>query len=444
MNVNDGKSTQTESDRIIVYVSFDRFPSSKGAATHIDAFIRALGGSFGNVSLITIPPVVEEVESRVPAEPKTPKTATTAGPEDVNPYLFAPGVMHHPLPAIGGNLFERVLNYRTRMLHWWRYNLPTDRKPDVVHVRSIYEGYPIACRKSEFCRHFVFEVNGLPSIELKYHYPNVADDRELLAKLRHQEETCLRAADLIITVSHVNAEHLRQRGADPTRIRVIPNGVDLERFTFQPPRPWDDREVNLLYAGTMASWQGVYSAIEALALYRRDFPARLKLVGLVRLWQRKQLTNRAYELGVLPNIEFCNSVDKATLLELHHQADVVLAPLTSNDRNCDQGCCPLKVLEAMASGTPLIASDLPVVRELTSDLETMLVKPGSGKAIKDAMLRLRQDHVLAGNLSRFARKRVEQDFGWTRAQTALVDAYEELFADNRSNTIRKASPSRSA
>ena len=52
------------------------------------------------------------------------------------------------------------------------------RKVDVVHVRSIYEGYPLAKRKKDVCDFFVHEVNGLPSIELKYHYPEVDEDDE--------------------------------------------------------------------------------------------------------------------------------------------------------------------------------------------------------------------------------------------------------------------------
>ena len=115
-------------------------------------------------------------------------------------------------------------------------------------------------------------------------------------------------------------------------------------------------------------------------------------------------------------------------MALHHSADVVVAPLTRNDRNLVQGCCPLKVLEAMACGTPLIASDLPVVRELVSDNEAILVRAGSGKAIKDGMLRLRANTELGTRLSRAARERVEREFSWSRAQSSLIKAYEEMAA----------------
>ena len=107
------------------------------------------------------------------------------------------------------------------------------RKFPIVHFRSIFEGHPIARHKSQHGGKLVFEVNGLPSIELKYHYPAVADDRDLIEKLITQEQICIEAADLLVTVSEVTANHLISRGADPARIRVIPNGVDLTIFQYQ-------------------------------------------------------------------------------------------------------------------------------------------------------------------------------------------------------------------
>ena len=130
---------------------------------------------------------------------------------------------------------------------------------------------------------------------------------------------------------------------------------------------------------------------------------------------------------VVEFVELLGSVSKPELCELYHAADVVVAPLTRNDRNCDQGCSPLKVLEALAAGTPLIVSDLEVVRELCRDNEeALLVRAGSGKAIKDAMLRLREDGDTGARLSVNGRRHVEQKFGWETAQQALIGLYHEV------------------
>ena len=412
------------------------FRHQKGAATHIDAFVTALGQRFGSVDLLTIQSEASELAADGLFRKQSSQSVSPCdlGGMSTTPSWAADGVMHHPLQTHGENLFERVLCFRSQSWNWWRRRFGEQNTIlPIVHFRSIFEGYPIARQKEKFCGKLVFEVNGLPSIELKYRYPSVADDAELQRKLLWQEQVCLDAADLILTVSRVNAEHLIQRGVREDRICVIPNGVDLEVFRYESPHtlpedgPTNDRAMRMLYSGTMSAWQGVSVAIEALRLARRDFPATLTLVGPARPHQRRDLLDLAFELGVGDAIRLLEPVSKQALATLHREADVVVAPLTLNDRNLVQGCCPLKVLEAMASGTPLVASDIPVVRELVSnDVEGLLVRPGSAKAIKDGLLRLRSEEGLASRLSSGARARVERDFAWRRAQADLVHTYEEL------------------
>lgn len=401
----------------LIYASFDRFPAPKGAATHIRAFVDALSLQFDAVELVTVAASSAHGFADPsngfadPARPVCPATATF--------HHLPATVQHTPLPALGATLIERVLHFREQLRAFWR-----NRRPDVAHVRSIFEGYPIARDKPQWCDRLVFEVNGLPSVELKYHYPRVADDRELMAKLYAQEQCCLAAADLVLTVSRVNAAYLRSRGVPLAKLRVIPNGVDPELFDYQPPRAWDDREVRFLYSGTLSPWQGVGTAIEALALYRRDAPARLAIVGDARPGQRESLRKLAKRLGVLSSVDFPEPATQAELAGWHHASDAVLAPLIPNDRNLVQGCCPLKVLEAMASGTPLVASGLPVVTALARpEVDALIVRPGSAKAIKDALSRLRSDAGLAMRISLAARARIESRFTWRIAGHRLRKAY---------------------
>ena len=135
----------------IIYVSFDRFPAPKGAATHISYFTQALGREYSSVDLVTL-----------------------MGHDDFDSPK-APGVTHHPLPAIGENMITRAIAFRAELGLWWK-----ERKANVIHVRSIYEGYPIAIRKKQLCEYFIYEANGFPSVELKFHHPNVDNDDVLL------------------------------------------------------------------------------------------------------------------------------------------------------------------------------------------------------------------------------------------------------------------------
>ncbi|HEY9880962.1 MAG TPA: glycosyltransferase family 4 protein [Leptolyngbyaceae cyanobacterium] len=385
----------------VAYLSFDTVPAPKGAATHIEAFVKALGITMGPVQLVTV--------------------ASSTEMEEASRW---PGVYHTALPALGKTLIDRVMDFRQRLWYWLQ-----GRHFEVIHVRSIFEGFPIALNREQFCRHLVFEVNGLPSIELKYRYPQVADDWELMHKLRSQEHLCLHTATQVITPSPITRDYLIQAYGVPTeKITVIPNGVDLEMITYQPPavtNPLDP--LQMLYFGTLSAWQGVSLALEALALYCRDFEAELTVIGPARSDQINALKKLAIRWQVADRLHILPPLSQAELVQYFHKADAIAAPLTANDRNLLQGCCPLKVLEGMASGTPVITSDLPVVAALgTPETHFLTAPPGSAKGIKDAMVRLRQDTELRQRLSQQARQQIEQHFTWEQAGAQLVAVYKQM------------------
>ena len=346
------------------YLSFDTVPAPKGAATHITAFARALASAFGRVDLVTVGTAESHTERW-------------------------PGVCHTELTALGRSLIDRVLHFRKHLERWL-----STRSFDIVQFRSIFEGMPLL--RLDPRPRLIFEVNGLPSIELKYRYPRAADDRVLMGKIVAQEQACLAAADRIVTPSSVTAQYLERRRVDPAKIHVIPNGVDTGLFhPCEAPRT----EVRLLYFGTLASWQGVDLAERAAAL-------------------------SGASLGIFGGE---TSVSQELLVQELHRSFAVLAPLTLNDRNLLQGCCPLKILEGMAAGVPVIASDLPVVRELGEhDRHFLLVKPNSVDQIAAAVVRLREDQALWCSLATNGRARVLEKFTWERAARELVNAYDLL------------------
>lgn len=386
----------------LAYICFDVVPAPKGASTHIEAFTQTLASQVGNLYLITVSPTSEVIH-------------------DSNRW---PGVTHIAFPALGKTLIDRVLSFRQQLGHWL-----DGQQFDCIHIRSIYEGFPIAFNKQQWCKFLIFEVNGLPSIELKYRYPHVADDRELMQKLLIQEQQCLDVADLILTPSHVTQAYLITRHVPANKIRVIPNGVDLATFSYHAPSSEPELSpMRWLYFGTLSAWQGIAIAIDALSLYSRDYAANLTVIGSGRPSQITALQKLASKLGVVDRLHLLDPLPQAELASYLHQADVIVAPLTANDRNLVQGCCPLKVLEGMASGTPVITSDLPVVNELGDNgVHFLAVKPGSAKAIKDAMLLLRNNPPLRHRLASAARQHIEHYYTWNKAGNALVNAYTALW-----------------
>ncbi len=386
-----------------LYLSFDTVPAPKGAAVHIEAFVRALAQGFGRLDLITVSPTSQSIHT---------------------PHRW-PGVDHRELPALGATVINRALHFRRLLQAHLR-----DQRYQTIQFRSIFEGFPIACEKERYCNSLIFEVNGLPSVELKYRHPRIVEDGILMHKLIAQEQVCLEAADRIITPSSVTAQYLQGRGIPGERIVVIPNGVDLERFTYRAPLdrdPQSHADMRLVYFGTLSSWQGIELGIRALAGLQGELPLELWIIGPGRTQQRRALLRLARKLQVEDQVHSLGALSQADLVDHLHQADGILAPLPLNDRNWVQGCCPLKVLEGMAVGVPVISTDLPVVRALgDTDRHFLLVRPGSVEALQQAILRLYHDRDLRIRLAQQARQQIEQGFSWIHAGTQLVDLYRDL------------------
>jgi glycosyltransferase involved in cell wall biosynthesis len=104
-----------------------------------------------------------------------------------------------------------------------------------------------------------------------------------------------------------------------------------------------------------------------------------------------------------------------------------LAPLRDCSRNVSQGCAPLKVLESMASGVPVLASDLPVVRELMDDGEQgLLAAPDRPGELARTVRTLIDFPERAAAMGAAGRARVADRFSWTASTAALNEVYASL------------------
>jgi glycosyltransferase involved in cell wall biosynthesis len=271
-------------------------------------------------------------------------------------------------------------------------------------------------------------VNGLPSIELKYHYPGI--DSNLLTKIKEQEIATLHLSDAIICPSNVTRDYIASLGLNPKLVSVIPNGVSPSDFTPSPLPRRDGRVPVLLYIGTLADWQGLDVVLRSLPKILEQQTIRLHIVGRGRSRQRKLLSKQIRKLGVEGSVIVQPAVSHHEVPALIAESDICLAPLGLNDRNVTQGACPIKVLEYMASSRPLIASNLPIVRELVrEDMDALLFSPTDPDDLARQVLRLLNDYDLSKRLADSATERALTKFTWHEAQKKLVKVYRKLLSD---------------
>ena len=382
----------------ILYTAFDIVPSPKGASTHILHNLRGLVNTGYKVHLIT------PNDGLLPPEDTIEGAQVTRISQDLSQNFLARAV------HFGKSVFAHLA------LH-----------PDyeVVHFRNVWDGFHIAHNKKKLGYKTLFEVNGLPSIELKYHYPGM--DSTLLAKIKEQEIATLHLSDAIICPSNVTRDYIASLGLSRKLVTVIPNGVSPSDFSATPLPTRDGRVPVLLYICTLADWQGLDIVIKSLPKILEGQAVKLHIVGRGRSRQRKMLAKQIRKLGLDEHVIVQPAVPHHEIPALVAQADICVAPLGLNDRNVTQGACPIKVLEYMAAGRPLLASNMPIVRELVrEDVDGLLFSPNDPNDLARQAGVLLRDIELSKRLAESAAAHVREKFTWHESQKKLVKVYERL------------------
>jgi glycogen synthase len=186
-------------------------------------------------------------------------------------------------------------------------------------------------------------------------------------------------------------DHTRERAGlnGGLRVEVAHAGVDLSLYAPEPaPSPWRWR---LLYAGRIDASEGIATAIEALA--RLPASAHLSLVGQGEENDVRALRARARELGVAGRVTFEDPPGQADLARDYASADVLVFPVTSAEG------WRLVPLEAMASGTPVVATGSGGWGEYLEDERNCLLHPpGNADALAAAVERIASDDDLRARL----------------------------------------------
>ena len=375
-----------------LYAAFDRFPTRKGAATHIARFAPCLFEHAGGGLLYVM------------GDATLPAHQLEDGIE----------ILRYSLPV--ENLLERAAGFGAYLGHVLDEAAPSMR---IAHFRDPWSGVPILSRAHSYAT--VFEVNALPSIELPHAYPGIAP--RTLEKLRAAETFCLDACDAIVTPSDTTRRLLESLGVPAGKITVVPNGADLPEACARPP----EAPANyLIYFGALQTWQGVDTLLRAFALLA-DLDLSLVICGSLRSREARRMQRFAERLGVNERMVWRWELPTAQLQPWLAHAQLSLAPLRECARNVTQGCAPLKILESMAAGVPVIASDLPPVRELIRDgMEGRLVPPDRPAELARAIRVLMAYPDRRRALGDKARARVAAQYTWERSLHALRGVYEHV------------------
>ena len=228
-------------------------------------------------------------------------------------------------------------------------------------------------------------------------------------------------AAAVVTVSRFNAGHLRTvYGPAAARVHCVYNGLDLDEFEYAPP---DSRPPRIVAVGRLVEKKGFAFLVEACALLaRRGRTVACEIVGAGPL--EPELRETIAGLGVVETVRLLGPRPQHELAAHVQGAAVLAAPcVVAADGNADG--LPTVLLEAMAFGTPCVATDVTGIPELVRDGETgLLVPQRDPAALADALERLLDDPALRLRLAANGRALVEERFDVHRNAARIREFFQ--------------------
>ncbi|MBU9888722.1 MAG: glycosyltransferase family 4 protein [Candidatus Omnitrophica bacterium] len=247
-------------------------------------------------------------------------------------------------------------------------------------------------------------------------------------------ERCLPLlADSMSVASEALKRLALRRGARKEKVVMVPVGGDLQQF--RPDRlPGGVRKkygikdaLIVLYHGQLHSCQYVRQFLQAIkSIAGKSGRSGLKFMILGSGTELGPLQAYAADLGVMDRVIFTDFVPHADVPEYVAAADICVAPFEDNEvTRCKS---PLKVVEYLASGKPIVASDVGEVRNMVEGAG-ILVAPGDAEALAGGILKLADHEALRKELGAAARGRAETRYNWSVSAENLERAYQAHFPD---------------
>ncbi len=201
---------------------------------------------------------------------------------------------------------------------------------------------------------------------------------------------------------------------------IVPNIINLDRFSRQARviKVWKKREPHIIVTRNLEPIYDITSAIYAFSHIRVNIPAaRLTVAGSGP--ERSMLECLVTDLGLKGSVRFTGRLDNEMISMLYQEADVMINPSLVDNM-------PISILEALASGVPVVSTDVGGIPFLvTHERNALLVPPARPDAMAEAVLRVLNDPILASRLVDEGLK-LAQEYTWPNVRERLLTVYRQI------------------
>ena len=293
--------------------------------------------------------------------------------------------------------------------------------PKAVHIARLMEQAKIEHLHAHFASHpaaiafIIHELTGIP-YSFTAHGSDLHRDQAMLCEKVH-------AAKDVIAISQYNKQmiidHCGEQYAD--RIQVVHCGINTERFQASDPIP--DNHLRILCVGSLHEVKGQRYLLEACAILKKQGIA-FKCHFIGQGDDLAMLQDLAKQLGISEFVHFLGGVTQAQVIEWLSQVDVLALTSVPSQDGRREGI-PVALMEAMASGLPVVSTDLSGIPELvTHGQEGYLTQPGDSEAIAEALITLANSAEKRQALGQAARNKILSEFELKSNARKLLEVIE--------------------
>ncbi len=312
-------------------------------------------------------------------------------------------------------VYAEFLKKRFDIVH---FNLPPTFVPyKLTSTRWIDANYLLFRAAKNRGAHVVLNIHGITAFEGEAYRPPklsalmVSDGRR----------ACQHADRIVVNSAFMKLQIEALYNAPNEKIVILPNGIDLSKFTNVSSSISLSGNPAILFVGHLWWIKGVDVLLKAMAKLKSHLPdAKLHIIGGVHGHKTEQdFVGLAKQLGVTDRVVFHGAVPHDKIASYYHAASICVFPSRHE-------AFSIALLEAMASKVPIVASDIARYKEIIKDGENgVLFKSGDPQSLSDSMSRLLSTRSFSEGVSNRAFALV-QDYDWAKISNDYFSLYKSL------------------
>ncbi len=310
------------------------------------------------------------------------------------------------------------------------YEIAKKEKPNIIHSTSPYtNGLPALSVAKIFNIPFVYEIRGLSDYIIES--PAKANRNDIRITYRKRlENYILRAADSIITLSKASKEDICKRGIKADKIFIVPNGINRDFLDYTKSDISDllnkykitNNKIKIGFIGSLKAVEDVITILDAIYILKKQQINNISLIIIGEGPMFSYFNKHTKNIGIQEMVRFIGQVPHSEIRKYYSMLDIFVIPRVRNKMT--ETISPLKIIEAMGIGIPVVGSDVGGITEIINDeVNGFLFKSQNPEDLAKVLKKLINNRGLRKKVASRAKNWVKENRTWKKS----IEIYQKVY-----------------